>query len=104
MRRSDFQAVYERGFRLSGPYFAAVCLKIEGQGRAKVGFAAPKALGGSVERNRIRRRLREAVRLKLGTLTPEWAVVVQARRAAADAPFAELKREMEKLFARCARS
>lgn len=90
--------------RLSGPYFAAVCLKVEGQDRAKVGFAAPKTLGDSVARNRMRRRLRAAVRLNLGQLAAEWAVVVQVRRAAADAPFADLTREVEKLFARCARS
>ena len=104
MRRPDFEAVYEKGFRLSGPYFAAVCLKVEGSERAKVGFAVPKALGGSVARNRIRRRLREAVRVNLARLGSGWAVVFQVRRATGQAPFADLTREVEKLFARCARS
>ncbi len=95
--------MYERGFRTSGPYFAAACLKIEGQAGAKVGFAVPKHLGGSVTRNRIRRRLREAVRLSLPGLAPGWAVVVQGRKGALDAPFESLRKEVEKLFSRCAR-
>ncbi|MFB3778080.1 MAG: ribonuclease P protein component [Bryobacteraceae bacterium] len=104
MRRAEFQAVYEKGFRFSGPYFAAVCLKVAGQGRAKLGFAAPKSLGKSVVRNRLRRRLREAIRLSLSRLAPEWAVVVQVRRGAMNAPPADLEKEVERLFARCARS
>ena len=103
-KRSEFRQVYDQGFRTSSAYFAAVCLKVEGQARAKVGFAVTKALGGSVVRNRIRRRLREAVRLSLGGLAPGWAVVVQARKGALDAPFEDLRKEVEKLFARCGRS
>jgi len=96
--------VYEKGFRISGPFFGAVCLRVSGQARGKIGFAVSKTLGGSVVRNRARRRLREAARLSLGQLPPEWAVVLQARRAVLDAPFADLKREVEKLFSRCERS
>jgi len=103
-KRSEFRRVYDQGFRTSNAYFAAVCLKVEGQAGAKVGFAATKALGGSVVRNRIRRRLREAVRLSLGGLAPGWAVVVQARKGALEAPFKDLRKEVEKLFARCGRS
>ena len=93
--------MYDQGFRTSGPYFAAVCLKVQGQTGAKVGFATPRALGGSVVRNRIRRRLREAVRLSFSGLAPGWAVVVQARKGALEAPFEDLRKEVEKLFSRC---
>ncbi len=103
-KRSEFLRVYDKGFRTSSPYFAAVCLKVAGQAGAKVGFAATKALGGSVVRNRIRRRLREAVRLSFSGLAPGWAVVVQARKGALEAPFEDLRKEVEKLFARCGRS
>ncbi len=103
-RRADFLKVYEKGFRSSGPYFSAVCLKVEGQGRGKVGFATPKKLGGSVVRNRLRRRLREAVRLSLEGLGAGWMVVIQARSPALEAPFGSLRMEVEKLFSRCGRS
>lgn len=52
-------------------------------------------------RNRIRRRLREAVRLSYSGLAPGWAVVVQARKGALEAPFEALRKEVEKLFSRC---
>jgi ribonuclease P protein component len=54
-----------------------------------------------VARNRIRRRVREAVRLLLGRLSPQWSIVINPRRKALDAPVAELRREVEKLFQRC---
>jgi ribonuclease P protein component len=81
-----------------------ICLRVEGQAGARIGFATPKAVGGSVVRNRLRRRLREAVRMSLGRLGPEWAVVVQCRRSGLAAPFANLKGEIERLFARCGQS
>lgn len=101
LRRSDFQSVYEHGFRVPGPFFVAFCFAKEAQPRARVGFAASRALGGSVVRNRIRRRLREAVRLNLEKLGPRWNVVLQARKAALTADFSDLNREIQRLFSRC---
>ena len=59
-------------------------------------------MGNAVVRNRIRRRVREAVRLQLDCLNPQWTIVFNPRRAAMDSPFGDLKREIEKLFSRCA--
>jgi ribonuclease P protein component len=93
--------VYDRGVRVSGAFFAGVCLTVEGQVRARIGFAVPKALGGSVIRHRIKRRLSEAARTNLGRLGPRWNVVLQARKPALTAPFASLVKEVERLFSRC---
>jgi ribonuclease P protein component len=54
-----------------------------------------------VVRNRIKRRLREAVRFHLDRLNPQWSIVINPRRKAFDAPFPELQREVERLFRRC---
>ena len=51
-------------------------------------------------RNRIKRRLREAVRFHLNQLSPEWSIVINPRRKALDAPLPELEREVERLFLR----
>ena len=64
----------------------------------------PRALGSSVVRNRLKRRLREAVRLNLDQLEAGWDIVFQARSAALKAPFDELKRAVEGVFSRCRRS
>jgi len=103
-RRAEFLVVYEKGWRTSGKWFGAICLKTGEQAPSKVGFAVPRSVEGSVERNRVKRRLREAVRLNLGQLGPGWRVVLQGRKAAAEAPFSDLAKEVERLFIRCARS
>jgi ribonuclease P protein component len=67
----------------------------------QIGFTTPRALGNAVARNRIRRRVREAVRLHLEQLSPEWSIVFNPRRKAMEAPFPDLEREVERLFRRC---
>ena len=66
-----------------------------------IGFTTPRALGKAVVRNRIKRRLREAVRLQLDRLNPQWSIVFNPRRKALDAPTSDLQREVERLFLRC---
>ena len=55
-------------------------------------------------RNRIRRRVREAVRLELASLSSEWSIVFNPRRKALDCMFTELRREVQRLFIRCGNS
>ncbi len=92
--------MYDTGVRVSTPYFAAFCLEAGSSG-PRVGFTAPRALGKATVRNRVKRRMREAVRRELWRLGPEWEIVFNPRRAAGDAPFELLVREVERLFARC---
>ena len=61
----------------------------------------PRALGGAVVRNRIKRRTREAVRKHLFSLEPQWEIVINPRRACLAAPVESLEREVQKLFSRC---
>jgi ribonuclease P protein component len=61
----------------------------------------PRAVGKAVKRNRIRRRVREAVRCHLDRLSPQWSIVINPRRKAYDAPTRDLEREVERLFDRC---
>ena len=67
----------------------------------RIGFTVPRALGNAVVRNRIRRRVREAVRAQLDRLNPQWTIVINPRRKAFDAPMPEILREVERLFQRC---
>jgi ribonuclease P protein component len=70
----------------------------------KIGFTVPRAVGKAVVRNRIKRRVREAIRLRLAQLSPQCEVVINPRRRVLDAPFPEIEREVEKLLQRCAGS
>jgi ribonuclease P protein component len=60
-------------------------------GSARVGFTVSKKVGGAVERNYVRRRLREIVRLSAATALRDGNdYVVVGRRAALGIPFARL--------------
>jgi ribonuclease P protein component len=62
---------------------------------ARFGFTATKKLGNAVVRNRIRRRLKEAVRIVApGRAKDGCDYVVVARDAAASQPFADMERDL----------
>jgi ribonuclease P protein component len=65
----------------------------------RVGFTVTKKHGNAVERNRMRRRLKEAVRVKAGfAMQPGHDYVVVARRDVLTAPFDALTRELSSRF------
>lgn len=83
--------------------FAAFCVRRDEPGRngARVGFTTPRAFGKAVDRNRARRRIREALRVRLSELDRAWDIVVNPRRAALTATPDELSREVERLVTQC---
>ena len=60
-RRSEFTGVFDRGVKRHGQLMS-VCAQVAGERRARVGIAASKKLGGAVERNLAKRRIREVFR------------------------------------------
>ncbi|MDE3196102.1 MAG: ribonuclease P protein component, partial [Acidobacteriota bacterium] len=103
LRPSEFRKVYDRGARHTCPYFAAFCLADPAGEGPRIGFTTPKALGKAVVRNRIRRRMREAARLELAQLSPQWSIVFNPRRRTLDCLFTELQAEVRRLFIQCSR-
>lgn len=104
LRTADFRKVYDYGTRVSGPLFAAFCLAREGDrtdGVARLGLTVPRAIGGSVVRNRIKRRMREAFRLHRADLDPKWDIVINPRRTALAAPFTDLERALGRVIEKC---
>jgi ribonuclease P protein component len=103
LRPGDFRKVYDNGARHTCPFFAAFCLSDPAAPGLRVGFTTPRALGKAVVRNRLRRRVREAVRLELALLSDEWSIVFNPRRRTLDCAFTELQAEVRRLFIRCSR-
>ena len=112
-KHADYQIVYKSGrkqFARQIAYFHA--LRLVGRRSdtpgARIGLTVPKALGKAVDRNRIKRRLREAVRSSLPLLTYPVDVVLHPRRSVIELDFGQLKREVAGIFrsvqAACERS
>jgi ribonuclease P protein component len=81
-RKCDFDAAYARGRRMSDGFFTVTATSNQ-SGAARLGTAvAVRAAGGAVERNRIRRIIRESFRLHQREI-PAVDLVVSARPAAA---------------------
>jgi ribonuclease P protein component len=90
---------------MTARHCTAFCLRVPGEPQpARFGFTLPRALGTAVERNRIKRRMREAVRTQLAAISSNWLIVFNPRRSALEAPFEELRRDVARIFARCEES
>ena len=96
LSRPQFLAVRE-GEKRRGPLFLLEVLnRKEEEREARVGFTVTKKHGNAVERNRMRRRLKEAVRLHAGfAMQPGHDYVVVARRDVLKASFKELAAELK---------
>jgi len=71
---------------------------VQAEGPARVGFTVGRVLGPAVVRNRIRRRVREAVRLHLFRLTTPVDVVINPKKTALSAAFTQLADEVQRAF------
>jgi ribonuclease P protein component len=102
-RRSDFRAVGS-GVRASVAAFVLQARWRGDEGAVRVGFTVSRQMGDAVERNRMRRRLREIVRVSVaaggGGLQPGHDYVLIGRRAALAAPFGEMMRDFDAALSR----
>ena len=90
-RRSDFLAA-RRGERRGGPWFSLEVLdRGSPDAPPRLGLTVTKKVGNAVVRNRIRRRLREAVRTEVARdMAPGHDYVVVARAEVGTMPFEAL--------------
>ena len=89
-QRADFLAAAS-GIKVPAAAFVLQARKRADDGPVRLGFTVSKKVGNAVERNRVRRRLREIVRLS-GTNRMQTGhdYVLVGRRAALKVPFARI--------------
>jgi ribonuclease P protein component len=80
-RSRDFDAVYRHGRSVSTRFLVLYWFPRDDDGDPRLGIAVPKGSGSAVERNRVKRRLREAWRASLGQVPPGRDYVLIARPA-----------------------
>jgi ribonuclease P protein component len=118
LRHADFERVYREGRRhfsasLTVFYLARTVMVPAPEGkragvpaahgipapyRLRVGFTVGRALGGAVQRNRMKRRLREAVRLTRPAAALAADVVINPKRSLLTADFNDVLKEVRRAF------
>ena len=105
-KHADYQRVYKasrKNFSPSMSYF----FRLRGDeatpsdatgGAARVGLTAGRVLGKAVEGNRIKRRMREAVRMNISRLPESVDVVLHPRKSVIDMEFPKLVAEVARVF------
>ena len=101
-RSEDFRQVTRQGRRAAGRRIVVHTLAsgdspevVQTSSSARVGFVVSKAVGNSVVRHRVARRLRHVVRDRLGTLPPGSSLIVRALPSAAVASSAEFRQDLD---------
>lgn len=96
-RRPEYEGIYERGRRQSGRLMTVFVLE-NGLGRARLGIAATRKLGGAVVRNRAKRLVREVFRRN----PPDRGldIVVIPRRELLEADYAHVEADFLAILAR----
>jgi len=83
-RPQDFAAFQGGGTSRSHPLLTARFRRTDLE-TTRFGLSTGRALGGAVVRNRVRRRLREALRAMAPSFQPGWDVLIIARPAIVEA-------------------
>lgn len=96
----EFQAVRAEGRMVQGRFLRMSVLRRPGEEPARIGIVTSRRVGGAVQRNRVRRRVREIFRARRAQLPAGLWLVVVAKPGAADAGYGELREEWLRLAGR----
>ncbi|MGH9513473.1 MAG: ribonuclease P protein component [Terriglobales bacterium] len=98
LRHADFERVYKQGKRHFARHMTVFFLGRETGRGPRIGFTVSRAMGGAVDRNRMKRRLREAVRMHFLENDIAADVVINPKKSLLMAEFGEIRRQIERAF------
>jgi ribonuclease P protein component len=98
LRHADFERVYKQGRRHFATHMTVFYLRREEGEGMRVGFTVGRVLGDAVDRNRMKRRLRESVRLSRPAASPAVDVVINPKKSVRTVEFSVLLGEVGKAF------
>ncbi|HWH26500.1 MAG TPA: ribonuclease P protein component [Pseudolysinimonas sp.] len=94
VRPDDFRTVVRRGRRTATGLAVYYCIKRDPAQPARFGFIVSRAVGGAVERNRVRRRMRAVARELVDAGATGSDVVVRALPGSAQADWATVSADV----------
>ena len=92
-QNGDFRRIYARGKSAVSPCVVVYCRKNR-LGTNRVGFTVSKKMGKAVVRNRVRRRLREIMRLNSDRLEQGYDLILVARGRAIEAEYRQIESDV----------
>jgi ribonuclease P protein component len=104
LKHSDFERVYKQGRRHFSPHMTVFFLAQPNsnggdRGGSRIGFTVGRVLGGAVQRNRIKRKMREGVRLRRSILEAKVDIVINPKKSVLTLEFTTVLEEIGKAFA-----
>ncbi len=98
LRHADFERVYQQGRRHFSAHMTVFYAPRQAGEGVRVGYTVSRALAGAVERNRMKRRLREVVRLTRPQTGVPVDIVINPKKSLQQAEFNNLMNEMRRAF------
>ena len=98
-RKKEFRYTYRVG-KSAGHRLLALVFARSREPAPRIGFSVSRKIGNSVTRNRVKRRMREAVTPLIPEIRGNVNVIFIARSAVVEAPFAEIRAAMRALLSR----
>lgn len=100
LARIDFKSFGRGARREHGRFFTLTAVFRASGGTRAACVVSKKTAARAVDRNRIKRRAREALRAELREITAPLSLVLYTKKEALDAPFSELAADIRQLIAR----
>lgn len=99
-KEKEFEAVFKGGRTFKGEYIFLRCLA-NGTDKTKVGFVTSKKVSKlATERNKVKRRMREIVRIRKGEIRDGLSIIVIALPRAIDAGYGDLEKDIANILNR----
>jgi ribonuclease P protein component len=96
---TDFERVRRFGESYAHPLIVLIALPNE-MDKSRIATAAGRSIGKAVQRNKVKRMLRETIRPLIPNIIPGWDIIIMARKPIFNASYSEIQAALSMLLFR----